>query len=185
MGYVAWGSGTVILDGKKVKDIDAVIDAINEEFDEIHIESSDKSGHIEIVVSHSEKFDPEGAFDVLKEIGRYTVEGEIKMEGEDGSRWRYRFEKEYRGWVEENCHSIFDRYVKENDSYEIPAFVLIKTGFQTKYAGPEKGMKIRNVAEVAEVFIDQARAELECRKRNAENRETGVSYSVMKTCIIE
>lgn len=98
-----------------------------------------------------------------------TLDGEIHVEGEDGSRWRYRFIAEYGEWVEESCHSVFEEYNKKRNIYEVPVYILTRVDLRTD-----------SVGKIEDAFIDRRKAEAECGKKNAERRDKNIMYRIVR-----
>ena len=166
MGYTAWGGGTIIL--KKVDDLKAVVDRIQEVFSELYEVEDDGNGHIEVMVCHSDRFDSDEALTMLTELNACTYAGEIRMEGEDGCRWRYRFNKETEEWDEVICYEVYAVRNNVTGTYEVPAYVLTKA-------------KASGTTEIIEVFSNQQKAIAECKKRNDKCTEEDIAYWVVKT----
>ena len=170
MGYTAYGSGTIVLKEEKVDNLKEVIDRIQEVFSDLSGIDDDGQEHIEVTVCHSDSFHSDEALEMLTELNACTQDGLITMEGEDGCRWRYRFDKDAGAWDEENCYEVYSVRNNVTGTYEVPAYVLTKE-------------KASGTTEIIEVFADQQRAIAECKKRNDECTEEGIVYWVVKTTL--
>ena len=190
MGYKASGEGTIVL--KQCENLDEIIDVIMDAFSDICLENGPADKEIILGVAHNEKFDSDNANAILSKLNAITLSGEIRMEGEDGARWRYRFEQDCGKWVEESCFSVFERYDAEKDDYSVPAYVLVKEvllpqagiayGLPVYYPQPAFGQGQHT--EVIMAFTDREAAEKECIRKNAEVTEKAYeTYRVIKTDI--
>lgn len=167
MGYSASACGTAVFE--KSVCIDEILKTLGEAFDDAFLEKELDDGAYEVSVSNNEKFDIDYALEVLEQLNKVTLDGEIHVEGEEGSRWRYRFIVEYGGWVEESCHSVFEEYNKERNIYEVPVYILTRIDLRTD-----------SVGKIEDAFIDRRKAEAECGKKNAERRDKNTKYRVVR-----
>lgn len=167
MGYSASAYGTAVFE--KSVYIDEILKTLGEVFDDAFLEEELDDGAYKVTVSNNERFDVDYAPKVLEQLDKVTLDGEIHVEGENGSRWRYRFIVEYGEWVEESCYSVFEEYSRERNAYEVPVYILTRIDLRTGGAG-----------KIEDVFIDRRKAEAECGKKNAGRKDKNTMYRIVR-----
>ena len=125
MGYCASGDGVAVF--KKEANIIELSDILESKKSEMYALQTDKIEYDivddQMSMWHSdERYDEDDVLEFLEVLTPYISEGQMEFTGEDGAKWRFRFNPNSEEWEEQSGNTVYaskGKYSEDSNFGEI------------------------------------------------------------------